>query len=87
MKKTLILFIRNGFYSVAPAQTKAGGATIPNTVSFEGEKLVLNGVGVREKFWMDMYAGALYLNAGSSNANTIMNAMNLWRLKFIWFPS
>jgi hypothetical protein len=74
MKKTLLLLFAMAFIAVAPAQTKAGGATIPNTVSFEGEKLVLNGVGVREKFWMDMYAGALYLNAKSSNANTIMNA-------------
>lgn len=74
MKKTFLLLFAMAFIAVAPAQTKAGGATIPNTVSFEGEKLVLNGVGVREKFWMDMYAGALYLNAKSSNANTIMNA-------------
>lgn len=74
MKKTLLLLFAMAFIAVAPAQTKAGGATIPNTVSFEGEKLVLNGVGVREKFWMDMYAGALYLSAKSSNANTIMNA-------------
>ncbi|MCM4161165.1 chalcone isomerase [Antarcticibacterium flavum] len=74
MKKAFILFFAMAFIAVAPAQTKAGGATIPNTVSFEGEKLVLNGVGVREKFWMDMYAGALYLNNKSSNANTILNA-------------
>lgn len=74
MKKALILFFAMAFIAVAPAQTKAGGATIPNNVSFEGEKLVLNGVGVREKFWMDMYAGALYLGNKSSNANSIMNA-------------
>jgi len=57
-----------------PAQTKAGGAIIPNTVSFDGEKLILNGVGVREKFWMDMYAGALYLKTKSSNADAIYRA-------------
>lgn len=74
MKKTFFLLFAIAFIAVAPAQTKAGGATIPNNVSFEGEKLILNGVGVREKFWMDMYAGALYLNAKSSNANTILNA-------------
>lgn len=74
MKKAFILFFVMAFIAVAPAQTKAGGATIPNTVSFEGEKLVLNGVGVREKFWMDMYAGALYLGHKSSNASAIMNA-------------
>lgn len=74
MKKIVfLLFAVMISYSV-PAQTKAGGATIPNTVSFEGEKLTLNGVGVREKFWMDMYTGALYLKSKSSNANTIISA-------------
>lgn len=74
MKKAFFLIFAMTFIAIAPAQTKAGGATIPNTVSFEGEKLVLNGVGVREKFWMDMYAGALYVQEKSSNAGTIMNA-------------
>ena len=74
MKKILFLFVAVLTTFSVPAQTKAGGATIPNTVSFEGEKLVLNGVGVREKFWMDMYAGALYLNSKSSNANAIIAA-------------
>lgn len=74
MKKGLFLIFAMLFVAIAPAQTKAGGVTLPNTVSFEGEKLVLNGVGVREKFWMDMYAGALYLNTKSTNANSIINA-------------
>ena len=74
MKKLLFLVFAFVFIAVAPAQTKAGGATLPNSVTFEGKTLVLNGVGVREKFWMDMYAGALYLNAKSSNASAIMGA-------------
>lgn len=74
MKKIVFLLFAVLITFSVPAQTKAGGAIIPNTVSFEGEKLVLNGVGVREKFWMDMYAGALYLNSKSSNANAIVAA-------------
>ena len=74
MKKLLFLVFAILFIAVAPAQTKAGGATLPNGVTFEGKTLVLNGVGVREKFWMDMYAGALYLNAKSSNASAILSA-------------
>ncbi|QED36751.1 chalcone isomerase [Antarcticibacterium arcticum] len=72
MKNFLFLFLSLTFIAVAPAQTKAGGATLPNNVNFEGEALVLNGVGVREKFWMDMYAGALYLDSKSSNAKAII---------------
>lgn len=72
MKNFLFLVLSLTFMAVAPAQTKAGGATLPNSVNFEGKALVLNGVGVREKFWMDMYAGALYLDSKSGNAKTII---------------
>lgn len=76
MKKTFLLLFAIITFASAAAQTKAGGATLPNTVSFEGEKLILNGAGVREKYWMDMYAGALYLTSKSSDAKAILNANN-----------
>ena len=39
------------------------GTVIPDTVSLPGSstQLVLNGAGVREKFFLDIYIGALYL--------------------------
>lgn len=74
MKNSFLLLFACLTFAYSPAQTKAGGAVLPNTVSFEGEKLTLNGVGVREKFWMDMYAGALYLDSKSADANAIVNA-------------
>lgn len=73
MKKTFLVLVAIAMFASAPAQTNAGGATLPNTVSFEGEKLILNGAGVREKYWMDMYAGALYLTSKSSDVNEILN--------------
>lgn len=81
MKKILFLLFAVVTITSASAQTKAAGVTIPNNVSFEGEKLVLNGVGVREKFWMDMYAGALYLDSKSSDAKSIINANNPMAIK------
>lgn len=81
MKKVIILFIAMIAFAPTQAQTKAAGVTLPNTISAEGQKLILNGVGVREKFWMDMYAGALYLNAKSSNASEIMNSNQAMALK------
>ena len=81
MKKVLFLLFAVVTIASSSAQTKAAGVTIPNNVSFEGEKLVLNGVGVREKFWMDMYAGALYLNSKSSDAKSIINANDPMAIK------
>lgn len=73
MKNVLLLLFAMVTIASAPAQTKAAGVTLPNSVTFEGEKLTLNGVGVREKFWMDMYAGALYLDKKNADANGIVN--------------
>ncbi|MGD8631215.1 MAG: chalcone isomerase family protein [Gammaproteobacteria bacterium] len=41
------------------------GTDIPDSVSLPGDgtQLVLNGAGVREKFFMDIYIGALYLES------------------------
>ncbi|MFO7721542.1 MAG: chalcone isomerase family protein [Gillisia sp.] len=81
MKKVMFLLFAVVTIASSSAQTKAAGVIIPNNVSFEGEKLVLNGVGVREKFWMDMYAGALYLGSKSSDAKAIINANDPMAIK------
>lgn len=39
------------------------GLRIPDTASVGGRSLVLNGVGLREKYYIDVYVGALYLPA------------------------
>lgn len=81
MKKIMFLLFAVVTIASSSAQTKAAGVSIPNNVSFEGEKLVLNGVGVREKFWMDMYAGALYLGSKSSDDKAIINANDPMAIK------
>lgn len=73
MKKVLVLLVAVFGLNLTSAQTEIGGATLPNTLEYGSEKLTLNGAGVREKFWMDMYAGGLYLKSKSSNASEIMN--------------
>lgn len=81
MKTALFLLFAVVFTASAPAQTKIGGATLPNTVSYVGENLVLNGAGVREKYWMDMYAGGLYLKNKTSNSKEIVAANEPMALK------
>ncbi|MUP47102.1 chalcone isomerase [Gramella sp. BOM4] len=74
MKKVLFLMIAVMGLNFASAQTKVGGVSLPNSETFQGESLSLNGAGVREKLWIDLYAGGLYLANKSSNASTIMSA-------------
>lgn len=56
------------------AQTKIGGVIMPNVVKAGDEYLKLNGGGIREKMFMDLYIGVLYLREKSSDAAKIMEA-------------
>jgi hypothetical protein len=47
-------------HSLAQAREFAG-ITIPDSATVAGQTLPLNGVGLREKYYIDVYAGALYL--------------------------
>jgi hypothetical protein len=55
------------------AQTEVAGVNLPNTLEVGETQLTLNGAGVREKFWMDMYAGGLYTNVKMTKASKVMN--------------
>ena len=76
MKKTIYAFIAFLIVgmSISHAQIEIGAATLPETVTFEGQKLIYNGAGVRKKAWFKLYSGGLYLENKSSNAKDIMNA-------------
>lgn len=74
MKKVLlvlgIILACNFGYS----QQKVGDVTMPRTANLSGEDLTLNGAGMREKMWFDLYVGGLYLKAKTKNADEIINA-------------
>ncbi len=56
---------------VANAGTLAG-VTLPDAATAGGQSLVLNGLGLREKLWVDVYVGGLYLTNKSSDAAQII---------------
>ncbi|WP_109852744.1 chalcone isomerase family protein [Aquimarina sp. AU58] len=81
MKKLSILFIALLTIVSVQSQTKIGDATLPNMVKFNGEDLTINGGGLREKFFFDIYAGALYLKKKSTNASAIAKADETMAIK------
>ncbi|WP_103865164.1 chalcone isomerase family protein [Aquimarina sp. I32.4] len=81
MKKLSILFIVFVTFISVNSQTKVGDATLPNTVKFNEEKLIINGAGIREKFFFDIYAGALYLKKKNTSASTIAKADETMAIK------
>jgi len=50
------------------------GVTLPETVTVGNKTLVLNGMGVRTKFFVKVYAAGLYLEKKSADANAIIQA-------------
>lgn len=49
------------------------GVTLPDSATVGGQKLLLNGLGLREKVMIDIYVGGLYLPAKTSDANKAIN--------------
>jgi hypothetical protein len=73
--KTKILFVLFLLCNIrSEAQTKINGITFPDTYTVGKEKLILNGGGTREKYWMDMYVAGLYLTVKNRDANNIVTA-------------
>ena len=60
-----------------------GGVDLPEKISANGESLVLNGAGVREKYFVriDLYAAGLYLTKTTSHAQKILAADQTMSLK------
>jgi hypothetical protein len=66
---TLLLFNHDTF-----AQLKVQGVTLPAKLSKDDKTCTINGAGVRNKYFMNVYVAGLYLTAKSNNPNDIVNA-------------
>jgi len=87
MKKILFALLTLLFiFPLSPATAKEiGGVNLPDTLTAGNENLLLNGAGLRTKFFIKVYAGALYLKAKNSDAAAIINedAPMAIRMQFI----
>ena len=60
----LILFaVASLSMGTVSAQVTISDVTLPATMDAAGTSLMLNGGGLREKLWFDLYVGGLYLEA------------------------
>lgn len=49
------------------------GVTLPDQATVGGQSLVLNGMGLREKFFIDVYVGGLYLPERTTDGATAIS--------------
>lgn len=71
--------------AAAPEAARAeavAGVEFPERITLDpgGLPLVLNGAGVRQKFWLDVYAVALYLPSASADAEQAIAALGAKRV-------
>lgn len=82
MKKqiiTLLMVIATTFN--VNAQETVSGVKVDAKLALDGQNLVLNGAGTREKMWIDLYVGSLYLPKKSSSAKDIMDSKDAAAIK------
>ena len=75
MKKKPALLFSLIFTCLPASALEIEGVDIPETYTFNNSDttLVLNGAGLREKFFIDIYIGALYLPAKTPDAGAILS--------------
>jgi hypothetical protein len=66
MKRITLALLAALTISTAQAGQLAG-VTLPDTATLGGQTLVLNGMGLREKYFLDIYVGGLYLPAKTTD--------------------
>ena len=73
-KFTIAILIAFTLSSTLKAQKTISGVTLPRKVMSGKTTLNLNGGGIREKLWIDLYVAGLYVKVKSNDANQIINS-------------
>jgi len=74
MSKLSFLFVSLVAFT-AFSQTKTiSGIKFPTTAKVNGKSIDMNGGGLREKYWIDLYVAALYIQNKTSDAGKIIYA-------------
>jgi hypothetical protein len=80
-KKLLFLFSAILILTSTGYAKEIAGANLPDSISAGNEVLVLNGAGVRTKYFIKAYVGGLYIKQKSGDAGAIINADEAMAIK------
>lgn len=82
--KTLLsalLMLSVGLSCNLQAKELAGVSVEDTIIAANGETLVLNGMGLREKLWIDVYVGSLYLGKKANNVAEVLSQPGALRIQ------
>ena len=74
MKKLLTTLMLSLFVALPSQALTIKGVDVKDTMTLENQKLVLNGAGIRTKWFVEGYIAALYLNEKTSDAQAVIDA-------------
>lgn len=78
MRAVVIILL---MFLVVPCQARqVAGVDLPGQVTIDGQSLVLNGAGVRSKFFFDIYVGALYLPQRATTSIAVFEQQGPWQV-------
>ena len=78
--RKVILAAALALATVAAEAATVAGVNIADSVEVNGQKLVLNGAGLRKKMMFKVYTGALYLPARQSNPAAVLGSDSARRM-------
>jgi hypothetical protein len=80
--KRVILATCFCLFSALSTAAELSGVFVDDEIKVEsGQSLLLNGIGLREKFWVDVYVGSLYLPGKSDDVAEILSNPGPWRVQ------
>jgi len=73
MKKLLVFLFVLGMLPISGFSLTVEGVNIPDSYHFDGKELLLNGTGLRKKFFIKVYIGALYVENKTKDIQALLN--------------
>ncbi|MGD0210884.1 MAG: chalcone isomerase family protein [Desulfomonilia bacterium] len=83
LRRVSITLLTVLFFATSAFALELAGVNMPDTIKAGGNDLVLNGAGIRTKFFIKAYVGGLYLKQKSSDAEKIMDADEPMAVKLV----
>ena len=80
--KPITLTVLLCWFAASASAAELSGVFVDDQIdNADGQTLVLNGIGLREKFWVDVYVGSLYLSQKSTDVARILSTPGPWRVQ------
>lgn len=74
MKNTFLLCMFLAFSAIGFSQIRIGDMVLPYKLTFDGEELSLNGVGMRKVLTKDTYSGGLYTKSKYNDPKQVLDS-------------